>query len=337
MASRDELSRLRPQRPRVHLLLELTLRNGRQLIVRFERRRERVAAQQLFQQVQTHAGSKLRHHVTAAVHGDKAQALGVAGDVTAELRPRVGDRERRPEQQRLLVQHPQGHTRGVEEVRALGSAGETGETNRSNRLSGPFVRHTRIGVAVEHDRGARKPRRDVPVEVYHAGRPRRGVLVARPPLARVRPAVVRSRPRLRGRLLDVQRGSNVGSTHPRRHVKVQRPRHVVPDHRARAVQGEVVHPRVAPRLREAVGGGEEESAMRGDALGRINRRVERPERPGAVRKRLHAGSSGVALPPVARLHAGAPRQTRVAVPHRAPVPQRVKVLIRHEAVLVTVP
>ena len=277
----------------------------------------------------------MRHHVTAAVHGDKAQSLGVAGDVAAELRPRVRDRERRPEQQRLLVQHPEGHPRGVEEVRALGSAGERVEAHRANSLSGSFVRHARIGVAVEHDRRSRKPRRDVPVKVHHAGRSGRRVLVARPPLARVRPAVSRPRPLLRRGLLDVQRGSDVGAAHPRRHVKVQRSRHVVPHHRARTVQGEVVHPRVTPRLREAVGGGEEEPAMRRDALGWINRRVE-GSKTGAVRKR-HAGCAGVALPPVACLHAGASRQVQVAVPHRAPVPQDVKVLIRHEAVLVTVP
>ena len=69
--------------------------------------------------MQPDSGSELRHHVSAAVHGDERESLGVRRDVSAELRPRVHHREVRPEEQRFLRQHGDGRRRGVEKIGAL--------------------------------------------------------------------------------------------------------------------------------------------------------------------------------------------------------------------------
>ena len=102
--------------------------------------------------MRAHPRSELRHHVSASVYRDEAQSFAVRGDVPAELRARVRDRERRPEQQRLLVQQRERHAGRVEKVRPLRSPRSLTEPDASHRLPGTFVGHARVGIPVEHDR-----------------------------------------------------------------------------------------------------------------------------------------------------------------------------------------
>ena len=110
------LSALRVDDPRLHATSKLIIRHVAERGVDGERRREWVAGKKLLQY--PHSGTKFRHHVSGAVHGDEGETMVVVGDVTGELRTGVDDAEVGAVRQGFLLKKGRRDGGGVVKVRS---------------------------------------------------------------------------------------------------------------------------------------------------------------------------------------------------------------------------
>jgi len=131
------LGALRVDDPRLHATSKLIVRHVAERGVDGERRREWVAGEKLLQY--PHSGTKFRHHVPGAVHGDEGETMVVVGDVTGELRTGVDDAEVGAVRQGFLLKKGRRDGGGVVKVRSLRSAGKLVESELDDRGSRALV------------------------------------------------------------------------------------------------------------------------------------------------------------------------------------------------------